>query len=512
MKIFSTPDLRAIEQYTMEQDSVTSLELMERAATAIVYEIVSQWRRNKHICIFAGPGNNGGDALAVARLLMVEGYFPEVYLFRTSRLSDECSANRDRLIEEFPQAQLNEIVKEFRPPHLTADTLVVDGLFGAGMNKPMTGGFTSLVEYINDSEAFVASIDVPSGLACDWEQKNEARHIIRAHVTYAIQYPKLAFFLRENAEYVGEWKVIDIGLQYDEHLGLASRLHYIEENDVKQLLRERSRFTDKTDYGHGLLVGGRYGMVGATLLAAKAALHSGIGMLTVHAPRCANIMLQTAVPEALYDADEDDLECYEARIKQRYNALGVGIGMGRTAKPSACLRNILSNLELPAVFDADALNIMAANKSLLDLLPADTIITPHVREFERLFDCVIDSDAHRLQQAIAVAHFYQIVIVLKGAYTAIITPKGDIYFNTTGNSGMATAGSGDVLTGIITSLLAQGYPSVDAAIVGVYLHGLAGDLAVAEGSEESLVASDIVSCIGKAYKKLRAVSFTGIQL
>ena len=505
MKIFSAQDLHKIDQSTIEQEPISSLDLMERAASAIVYEIISHFPRNKHICIFAGPGNNGGDALAIARLLLVEGYNPQTYLFNTaSRLSDECQANYDRLKAEFPNAFLDEVVKTFRPPHLTADTLVIDGLFGSGLNKPLAGGFTSLVEYINDSESYVISIDIPSGLMCDWMQKTDTRHIIKAHITYTFQYPKLSFFFRENAPYIGKWQVLDIGLKTDATTDMASRFYCVESSDVANLLRPRDRFADKFSFGHGLLVGGRYGMVGATVMAAKAAMRSGIGLTTVHAPRCANIILQTAVPEALFEPDADDFVCSEINLNSRYTALGIGPGLGHGSKQTSFLRNlILDNIKLPTVFDADALHILSRHKDLLDLLPAGSIITPHMGEFERLFECVIDSDSHRLQQAIAKANLYNIIIVLKGAHTAVVSPKGEVYINTSGNNGMATAGSGDVLTGIITSFLAQGYEPLKAAILAVYLHGQAGDMAASESSEEAMTAQDIIANLGKAFRKLR---------
>lgn len=504
MKIFTASDLHKIDQSTVEQESISSLDLMERAASAIVYQIISRYPRNKHICIFAGPGNNGGDALAVARLLLVEGYNPKTYLFNASRLSEECQANYERLKEEFPNAFVDEVIKTFNPPHLSSETLVIDGLFGVGLNKPLAGGFTSLVEYINESESYVISIDVPSGLMCDWVQKNESRHIIKAHITYTFQYPKLAFFFRENAPYVGKWQILDIGLKPDAITDAGSRFYCVESSDVANLLRPRDRFADKFSFGHGLIVGGRYGMVGATVMAAQAALRSGIGLATVHAPRCANIIVQTAVPEALFDPDADDLVCNEISITSRYTALGIGTGMGHGTKQTSFLRNlILDNIKLPTVLDADALHILARHKDLLDLLPTDTILTPHVGEFERLFECVIDTDAHRLQQAIAMANLYNIIIVLKGAHTAVVSPKGEVYINTTGNNGMATAGSGDVLTGIITSFLAQGYEPLKAAVLAVYLHGLAGDIAANENSEEAMTAQDIIANLGKAFKKLR---------
>ena len=506
MKIYSAPDLHKIDHNTIEQEGITSLELMERAASAVVYEIVSRYPRNKDICIFAGPGNNGGDALAVARLLLVEGYNPQIFLFMTAaQLSPDCQANHERLKAEFPSAQLDEITKSFRPPHLTADTLVIDGLFGTGLNKPLAGGFTSLVEYINDSQAYVISIDIPSGLMSDWVQKNEARHIIRAHITYTFQYPKLAFFFRENEPYVGKWQVLDIGLKPDSATDASSRFYCIESKDIASIIRRREKFSDKRTYGHGLLVSGRYGMMGATVLAAKAAMHSGIGLTTVHSPRCGNVIMQTSVPEALYEPDAEDLVCSDVTINPRYNALGIGPGLGYGAKQTSCLLKLLSDgIKIPTVFDADALHILARQPELLDLLPAGSIITPHIGEFERLYECIIDSDSHRLQQAIAMAAQYNIIIVLKGAHTAIISPKGEVYINNCGNNGMATAGSGDVLTGIITSLLAQGYDSLKAAVLAVHLHAIAGDIAAQENCEEYISAQDIISHLGKAFKKIRS--------
>ncbi len=504
MKIFSVNDLRQIDQDTIRKENISSLELMERAATAVVREIVSQYQRNKHICIFAGPGNNGGDALAVARLLLVEGYNPEIYLFKTTTLSNDCESNLERLKNEYPDSQLFEITNKFNPPKLTSQTLVVDGIFGTGMTKVLTGGYTALVKYINESDAFVISIDVPTGLTCGWDQYNEARHIINANITYTFQYPKLPFFFRENAPYVGHWKVLNIGLQPDPATSNSSRTYCVEKEDAALLLKSRDKFADKKTFGHALLTGGRFGMVGAITLAAKAAMHSGVGLTTVHAPKCAYNILQTSIPEAIYEKDEDDMECSHIQLHNKYKALGIGPGMGHGSKPSICLRDLLtSDINIPVVFDADALRIMAINRELLDVLPYHSILTPHKDEFEDLFDSMIDSDSHRFQQAILMAKTYNIIIVLKGAHTAIASPSGELYLNNSGNNGMATAGSGDVLTGIITSLLAQGYEPINAAVLGVHLHGLAGDIAAAESSPEAITAQDIIACLGKAFRKLR---------
>ncbi len=506
MKIYSAPDLARIDQYTIEQEGISSLELMERAAEAFTNEFLTHIRRGRHICIFAGPGNNGGDALAIARLLLAEGHNPQIYLFNTAaQLPPDCQTNKVRLLEEYPDAQFNEVIRTFTPPILTAESVVIDGLFGSGLNRPLVGGYTALVQYINDSGAYVISIDVPTGLMCDWEQKNNARHIINANETYTFQFPKLSFFFRENEQYVGKWKILNIDLKTDPTNDNYVHTHCIDKDDIAKILRQRTKFSDKKTYGHTLIIGGRYGMIGATLLAAKAAMHSGTGLTTIHAPRCGYMILQSQLPEAIFDPDADDLVCTEVKLNDRYNAIGVGPGMGHGNQETAFMRSLIaSRITTPLVLDADALNIIARHKELLDLLPPNTIITPHVNEFERLFECVIDTDAHRLQQAIAMAGRYNIIIVLKGPHTAIVSPKGDIFINTTGNNGMATAGSGDTLTGIITSLLAQQYTPLDAATLGVYLHGVAGDIAAEEYSEEAITAQDIIAHLGKAFKHIRS--------
>ena len=502
MKIFSTPEIRRIDQYTIEHEPVSSIDLMERAASAIVYKIASHWSRMKHICIFAGPGNNGGDALAVARLLMVEGYNPEVYLFNTSRLSDDCGINKERLLEEFPEAHFTEIIREFRPPRLDSDTLVIDGLFGSGMNKPMMGGYTSLVEYINESGAYVVSIDIPSGLMCDWEQKNDPRHIIQARETYTFQFPKLSFFFRENARYVGDWQVLDIGLHADAISDIVTRFHCVEMGDARRLLHVRDRFSDKWDYGHALLIGGRYGMVGASALAAKAALRTGSGLVSVHAPRCANVILQTAVPEALFEPDKDDLECSEVTFKKQYGAVGIGCGMGRSAKPVSCLRSLLTEMRLPAVFDADALNILGNHKEWIQDIPKHSILTPHPKELENLIGRCQDS-YDQMTKARDLAIKQQLYIVIKGHYSIICLPNGMVLFNNSGNAGMATAGSGDVLSGILVGLLAQGYSYEAAVLLGVHIHGMAGDFAAEDLEEECVTASDLITYLPRAFKELR---------
>lgn len=505
MKLFTTPSIKLLDQLTTEYEPITSIGLMERAAEAITQEISKIVSPERHIYIFAGPGNNGGDALATARLLIDLGYRPIVYLFNTSpshHLSADCAKNRDRL-KNTGTTDFFEITNQFTPPVIEPDDVIIDGLFGAGLREPLTGGFASLVRYINETEAFVISIDIPSGLFGEWNPDASPDRVVKAHLTLTLQTPKLAFFFAENTKYTGQVKVLDIALHPRAIAETETGYYLTTVTDVATRLHSRAKFSDKRDYGHLLLAAGQYSMMGAAILASKAALHSGAGLVSVHAPRCANLILQTAVPEAIFSPDKGEEHIEEIPANPRYTALAVGPGMGCNETSIAALLHLLKEIKQPLVLDADALNCIAQEQSILRYLPSRTILTPHIHELERMFG-PMNSDADRLKCITHVATKYDIIVVLKGAHTAIALPDGSVHFNSTGNPGMATAGSGDVLTGIIGSLLAQGYPPEEAAIIGVFLHGTAGDLASQEEGEEYVTAGDIVAHLGKAFKQIKA--------
>ena len=329
MKIFDNTTIKAIDRATIEIDGVTSLELVERAAEAIACEIISRWRANKKVSIFAGPGNNGADALAVARLLIEQGFNPEIYLFNIdgNRLSPECKVCRDRLIE-MGNANLLEVINNFTLPALSPSYLVIDGLFGTGLNKPISGGFTSLVRYINESGATVLSIDVPSGLMGDWNSNPINRNIIHADLTLAIQFPRLAFLLRDNAELVGEWKVLDIELNADAIRKSPSNYFLVEKSEIRQAIKKRDMFASKADCGSALLIAGSYGMMGAAVLSANAACRSGAGKVSVYSPRCGYNIIQSSVPEAMFVADKHDIIPTDINFAHNYNAIAIGPGIG----------------------------------------------------------------------------------------------------------------------------------------------------------------------------------------
>ena len=503
MKIFPTSSIKQLDAYTIEHEPIDSWVLMERAAQAVAQEIMSQWpdKDDTRFVVFAGPGNNGGDALAVARLLSAEGYKPVAYLFNTTgKLSPDCEANRNLLID-IEGVDFHEVTNQFIPPQLTEDDIIIDGLFGSGLNKPLSGGFASLVKFINASEATVVSIDVPSGLMGEDNTANVMDHVVKADYTLTLQFPKLAFLFAENEPYVGAWKVLDIGLNKE---GIRQTYTPYEMGDAGKMryqLKIRNRFSHKGDFGRALLIAGQQGMAGASVLAARACLRSGVGLLTVHVPLCNNTIVQTSVPEAMTSLDRNEFCFTETPDLQPYQAVGIGPGLGQSEQTQRALFDLLTHSSAPMVVDADALNLIGESHSYLRRLPKGSIITPHPGEMDRLVGKCRNS-FERLSKAMNLAQTCGMHIVLKGAYTAVISPSGNCWFNVTGNPGMATGGCGDVLTGIILALLAQGYDADTAAKMGVCIHGIAGDLAAREKGEIALVASDVVNCLHKAWKAL----------
>lgn len=501
MKIFPTSGIKQLDAYTIEHEPISSIDLMERAARALAGAIAARWNTSTRLTVFAGPGNNGGDALAVARLLMGRGYRVETFLFNTQgKLSPDCAANMERLAA-VPDVDFHEVTSQFTFPKLTADDVIIDGLFGSGLNKPLAGGFAAVVKFINASPARVVSIDVPSGLMGEDNTYNTSAAIVRADLTLSLQLPKLAFLFAENEMYVGEWRLLDIGLSLQALEEMPTDYELTEPASAAALLRPRGRFAHKGNFGRALLVAGSQGMAGASVLAARACLRSGVGLLTAHVPFCNNDIVQTAVPEAMTELDLSDT-CFATPIDtDDYQAVAVGPGLGQQPETVSALLEQVETCETPMVLDADALNILGENRAYLSHLPKGSILTPHPKELERLVGKCQNS-YERLERARELARQVSVHIVLKGAYTAVITPEGKCRFNPTGNPGMATGGSGDVLTGILLALLAQGYAAGDAAVLGVYVHGLAGDLAADECGEISLTAGDIVAHLPQAWKEL----------
>lgn len=502
MKIFASNQIPEIDNATCEAQNIDSIQLMERAAEALSVEIISRFLPSQRIVVIAGPGNNGGDALALARILFEQGYKKvEVFLFNVvGKLSHDCDEERKKLIS-IDGIDFTEVKHDFQPPYLGEDDVVIDGLFGSGLRQPLQGGFVMLARLINDSKAYVISIDVPSGLFGEWNDNVHQRDMIHADLTLTFQTPRLSFFFSENADIIGEWQLLDIDLDEQKMKDTPTNFLLVEARSIRPLLKPRKKFTGKRDFGSVLLIAGSTGMMGAAVMAARGCLRSGAGLVTVHSARGGIQIVQTAVPEAMYEPDRQEHYIKDMTIHHTHQAIAVGPGIGTNEGTIDALESLLKNCQSPLLLDADALNCISRRPQLLSMVPPHTIITPHIGEFDRLFGEHTSSE-QRLKKAIDMAKYYNIIIVLKGHYTTTIRPNGRVYFNSTGNPGMATAGSGDVLTGVITAFLAQGYSPDHAALIGVFVHGLAGDLAREEKGEYGMMAGDIAENCGKAIRAI----------
>lgn len=504
MKILSAEQTRQADQATIEREPINAIDLMERASIAFVKAFTRILPpQPTPVYVFCGPGNNGGDGLAIARLLAEESYQVEVFTVQAhKKVSDDFATNRDRWQATHT---LRNITQSSDLPDIPARAIAIDGLFGSGLSRPVEGVFADVVGAINATDATVVAIDVPSGLFTDQAIDEEAV-VVQADHTFTFQLPKLAFLLPQCQDYVGHWRVLDIGLDAAFLKEVNVNYHYSDAVAMQGLRKSRSPQSHKGNYGKALLIAGSYGKMGAAVLSALACLRGGVGLLTVHVPECGYTILQTAVPEAmvLVDDDSDAFSCLPANILDGYTTLGIGPGLGTSELTVQALSELLPAIkerQLPLVLDADALNILGKHRELLHQLPEKVILTPHPKEFERLTEPA-RHDFHRLELLQNFCTSYHAYVVLKGQYTAVGSPEGFIYFNSTGNPGMATGGSGDVLTGLLTALLAQGYTLLEAARLGVYLHGLAGDLAAKVLGAEATIASSIVAQLGEAFQRL----------
>jgi NAD(P)H-hydrate epimerase len=506
MKLLTAQQIKDWDAYTILHEPVSSVDLMERAALKCVKEIeMMLGNNNKYssVLVCCGPGNNGGDGLVIARVLHEKGVRVEVVLFSSGiRTTADFETNRKRLPDGI---SVVEVLSEKDIPTLSRHQLVVDALFGNGLNRPPEGLPATAIDKINESGAFVVAIDIPSGLPAEVNDVEEIqnRSIIKADLTLTFQVPKKAFMHAECSEFTGIVQVLDIGLHPDFLSQMASHDFYITAESVQSIIRPRSPFSHKGTFGHALMVAGSYGKIGAAILASRAALRTGCGLLSAFIPKVGYTIIQTALPEAMVLTDEEVFELRNFPSPQLFSAVGIGPGIGTNEYTVKGMLGFLRQLHQPVVIDADALNgIASVLNSVADFtFPSQCIITPHPKEFDRLAG-QSHTSFERLQKQRIFAQRYGIVVVLKGAHTSVATPDGKTYFNSSGNPLLATAGSGDVLTGIITSLLAQHYSLEEAAIVGVYLHGLCADVRKEQGNE-TMLASDIIDKIPQVLYKLK---------
>ena len=503
MKIFTTVQVADLDRYTIENEPISPIDLMERASIQIAEWMAVHFDSNQRIAVFAGPGNNGGDALAVARILTLRNFKVDAFIpDAESRFSECFLINLERLKDQVDVSTINWWNDDDPLPELSNFELIVDGLFGTGLSRPLSGFPAQLVKHLNNSGVPILSIDIPSGLMGEDNSGNDPEAIIMATYTLTLEFPKLSFFFKDNERYTGRWVVLPIGLHPDGIAKTETRWNYSDRQTMASILKPRAKFSHKGTFGHALLIAGSYGKMGAAVLAAKGCLRSGVGLLTVHLPGVGSQIMQTTVPEAMVSIDDSEMVISQIRILNVYKAVGIGPGIGKSPETIAAFKSFLEEFNAPLVIDADALNILSEHPEMLQHIPAGSVLTPHPVEFERLAGrCV--SDFERLMVAMKFSQTHRVILILKGAYTAILAPDGTCWFNGTGNPGMATAGSGDVLTGIVTGLIAQGYTPLEAALLGAYLHGLSGDLSLAGSSEEALLSGEIADHLGMAFSSLK---------
>ncbi len=495
LKILTANQTKELDNYTINHEPIASIDLMERACEAFINWFTREFSAPRKIGVICGTGNNGGDGLAIARLLSELNYPVKVWVVRGSvPASPDFTINFDRMKGRL---EAYDIVNTSDQGLFSDRDILIDAIFGSGLKRPIEGIYEQAVNCINQSKAVKIAVDVPSGLMIDQVSTGK---IVEADYTISFQLPKLAFLLPENYKYVGDWRIVDIGLSKTFLKEVQTSYFYINKSSIKSRVRKRSKFDHKGTYGHALLIAGSYGKMGACVLSAGACLRAGVGLLTVHVPKAGYDIIQTSVPEVMASVDQHD-QYFSGNIQTNsFTAIGIGPGIGQASETVKAFMEILKQGK-PLVIDADGLNIISSQRELIHLIPAGSILTPHPKEFERLVGAA-QNDFDRLQKQKKFAAEVKSVVVLKGAHTSIATPDGHVYFNSTGNPGMATGGSGDVLTGILTALMAQCYSAIDSAIIGVYLHGYAGDMAAREKGQHSLIASDLIDFLPAAFKSL----------
>ena len=499
MKLFSKSQIYEGDKLTTELQNISSTDLMERAGIQIFNWIHARMQGAQvPIHVFCGIGNNGGDGLVLARHLTTHGYNVITYIVNCSdKRTKDFLINYDRIknvTKDWPK--MLSCKNDFSDINIGTDDIIVDAVFGIGLNRPPNAWVKGLFQKFSASKAFTLAVDVPSGLYTDRAVADE-KAVVHANYTLSFQSPKLVFFLPETAKFTTQWEALDIGIDRDYLMKTETEVELISKPEVLPIYKPRDKFSHKGDFGHVMILGGSYGKIGAVNLASRAALSSGAGLVTAYIPKCGYHSLQTAIPEVMVITDADETHITNIDYDIKPTVIGIGVGLGTSEKTAKTFEAFLKHNKTPLVIDADGLNLLSQNKALLKLLPEKTIITPHPKELERLIGKWSD-DFEKLKKVKAFSKTYNVIVLIKGA-NSITVYNNKLYVNTTGNPGMATGGSGDVLTGIISGLVAQGYEPLSATIFGVYLHGKSADISLEDYGSQSLIASHIIETIGEAY-------------
>jgi NAD(P)H-hydrate epimerase len=492
--LLNAEQLKSWDYQTMKQLPISSIDLMEKAAYACVKWIAKRFDTNNTFTVLCGPGNNGGDGLAIARLLADENFPCRIFIAQfNNKTSVDFEINLKRL-KHYPQIEIQYLQPDLITNiELNTNLVLIDALFGYGLNRPLDGHYLNLIKHINHSKCKIIAIDIPSGMPADMDVYHSRFECIKADYTLTFESPKQTFMLSEPGNNCGEVAVLSIGLIPDFANADNGIYYYITSADIA--LDKRRVFTHKGTYGHALCIGGSYGKMGAIALCAKACLQTGCGLVTAAIPSHGNDILQSQIPEVMTKPDAEPYLISQFADASNYEAICVGPGMGTNDRTLNAFIKWLPSQTQPLVIDADGLNCLAEamnKQKLATTLPANAILTPHPKEFDRLMGETLNP-LQRIKKQRQYSIQHKVFVVLKGAHTSISTPEGKIFFNSSGNAYMATAGSGDVLAGIITSFLAQGFPPEKACITGVFLHGIAGQTASEE--KHPIMASDIIQCM-----------------
>ncbi|WP_179377015.1 NAD(P)H-hydrate dehydratase [Winogradskyella wichelsiae] len=499
MKLFSKEQIYEGDKLTSERQNIASTELMERAGTQIFNWIHARMQGAQvPIHVFCGIGNNGGNGLVLARHLITHGYNVVTYIVNCSdKRTQDFLINYDHIknvTKKWPE--MLSCKDDFKAIEIGKDDIIVDAVFGLGFNREPNNWVAELFQKFKASKAFTLAIDIPSGLYTDEAIEDESA-VVFANYTLSFQSPKLVFFLPDTAKFIGQWEVLDIGIDREYLVQTETKAELISKLEVLPLYKPREKFSHKGDFGHVMILGGSYGKIGAVNLASRAAFSSGAGLVTAFVPKCGYQSLQSSIPEVMVLTDSTETHISDINFNLEPTVIGIGVGLGTTEKTVKTFKEFLKNNKTQLVIDADGLNILSQHKTLLKHLPKQTVLTPHPKELERLVG-KWSNDFEKLEKVQALSNEYDVVVLIKGA-NSITVYKDKLYINTTGNPGMATAGSGDVLTGIISGLIAQGYTPLSATIFGVYLHGKSADISLKNCGFESLMASNIIKTIGEAY-------------
>lgn len=472
LPLLTANQIRLADAYTIKHEPISSVNLMERASQAFTERFVHHFPdKQQAISVYCGTGNNGGDGLAIARLLHERQYqHIRVIVARFSpKTTPDFDINFDRLKKT--GVKYTELLPGTDLPAGDTSMILIDALLGSGLNKPLTGNHALLVGLLNSWHKTAVAVDVPTGLLTEGEIPENAL-VLKADLVITFQQPKIMFLLPESGPYMKRWEVVDVGLDKAFIDTLHSPYRFVEEKDIRQILKPRPRFSNKGSFGHALVIAGQPETMGAALLSASACAQAGAGLTTACVPESGLTALNCYQPEVMAIVRKHNK--LPEISWDKFTAIAIGPGLGKGQDAQELLLALFKNYRKPVVIDADALNMLSSHPEFLKQIPAQSIITPHMKEFDRLFGTQ-HSWWQRIQTAIRKAAAYQINIVLKNSYTIIITSEGRVFFNSTSNAAMASGGMGDVLTGIITALLAQKYTPGQACLTGVYLHGKAGD-------------------------------------